>query len=98
PKHTLGFTDTRNECQVATTTADRDLTDHEPAALNKWLPCHTNQQKLDFALTKMTAKTYISAVQKSKALRMLHQNHDVFSLPGDKPTFTKELTISIDTG
>uniref|UniRef100_A0A915HVJ8 Peptidase A2 domain-containing protein n=1 Tax=Romanomermis culicivorax TaxID=13658 RepID=A0A915HVJ8_ROMCU len=57
--------------RVATTTANRDLTDHEPAALNKSLPCHTDQQKLDFALNKMTTKTYIAAAQKSKALRML---------------------------
>uniref|UniRef100_A0A915K588 Uncharacterized protein n=1 Tax=Romanomermis culicivorax TaxID=13658 RepID=A0A915K588_ROMCU len=45
-----------NDFQVATTVSDRDLTDHEPAALDKLLLCHTNKQKLDFALNKMTQK------------------------------------------
>uniref|UniRef100_A0A915L0S1 Uncharacterized protein n=1 Tax=Romanomermis culicivorax TaxID=13658 RepID=A0A915L0S1_ROMCU len=90
--------ETHANCQVATPAPDRDLTDHEPAALDKSLPCHTKQQKLDFALNKMTAKTYINAAQKSKALPMLQQNRDVFSLPGDNSTFTNELTINIDTG
>uniref|UniRef100_A0A915HHG5 Peptidase A2 domain-containing protein n=1 Tax=Romanomermis culicivorax TaxID=13658 RepID=A0A915HHG5_ROMCU len=75
-----------------------DLTDHEPAALDKSFPCHTNHQKLDFTLNKMTAKTYVTTAQKTKALCMLQQNRDVFSQPGDKPTITRELTISIDTG
>uniref|UniRef100_A0A915JMH1 Uncharacterized protein n=1 Tax=Romanomermis culicivorax TaxID=13658 RepID=A0A915JMH1_ROMCU len=86
------------DCQGATTAVDHDLTDHEPAALDKSLPCHTDQQKLDFALSKMTAKTYVTAPQKTKALSMLPQNRDVFSLPSDKPTITRESTISIDTG
>uniref|UniRef100_A0A915JLI3 Uncharacterized protein n=1 Tax=Romanomermis culicivorax TaxID=13658 RepID=A0A915JLI3_ROMCU len=77
---------------------DCDLMDHEPAAFDKSLSCHTIQQKLDFALNKMTAKIRITAMQKAKALNMLRQNRDVFSLPGDKPTFTNELTISINTG
>uniref|UniRef100_A0A915LE86 Uncharacterized protein n=1 Tax=Romanomermis culicivorax TaxID=13658 RepID=A0A915LE86_ROMCU len=97
-KHAHGFTKNHDKCQVATTAADRDLTDHEPAALDKSLPCHTDQQKLDFALDKMTAKTYLTPTQRSKAFCMLPQNRDVFSLPGDKPTFTNELTVSIDTG
>uniref|UniRef100_A0A915HVY0 Uncharacterized protein n=1 Tax=Romanomermis culicivorax TaxID=13658 RepID=A0A915HVY0_ROMCU len=97
-KHALGQAESPVDCQVATAAADCDLTDHEPAALDKLLSCHTNQQKLDFALNKMTAKTYVTAAQKSKALCMLRQNRNVFSLPGDKPTFTKEPTISIDTG
>uniref|UniRef100_A0A915KEU9 Uncharacterized protein n=1 Tax=Romanomermis culicivorax TaxID=13658 RepID=A0A915KEU9_ROMCU len=84
--------------EVATAAADGDLTDHELAALDKSLPCYTDQQKLDFALNKMTAKTYVTAAQKSKALCMLRQNRNVFSLPSNKPTFTKELTVSIDTG
>uniref|UniRef100_A0A915JU61 Uncharacterized protein n=1 Tax=Romanomermis culicivorax TaxID=13658 RepID=A0A915JU61_ROMCU len=83
---------------VATAATDRDLTDHEPAALDKLLPCHTHQQKLDFALNKMTKKTYVTAAQKAKALYMLRQNRHVFSLPGDKPTITSELIVSIDTG
>uniref|UniRef100_A0A915K6V8 Uncharacterized protein n=1 Tax=Romanomermis culicivorax TaxID=13658 RepID=A0A915K6V8_ROMCU len=58
-------------CQVATAATDRDLTDHKLAALDKLLPCHTDQQKLDFALDKMTTKTYLTAAQKSKALHML---------------------------
>uniref|UniRef100_A0A915IAU6 Uncharacterized protein n=1 Tax=Romanomermis culicivorax TaxID=13658 RepID=A0A915IAU6_ROMCU len=86
------------EERVATAAADRDLIDHEPAALDKSLPCHNDQQKLDFALNKMTAKTYITSAQKTKALCMLRQNRDVFSLLGDKPTITSELTVSIDTG
>uniref|UniRef100_A0A915IW78 Uncharacterized protein n=1 Tax=Romanomermis culicivorax TaxID=13658 RepID=A0A915IW78_ROMCU len=49
----------------------------------------------------MTTKTYVSATQKSKALCMLRQNRDVFMLRQNrdvfKPTFTNELTISIDT-
>uniref|UniRef100_A0A915HFZ0 Uncharacterized protein n=1 Tax=Romanomermis culicivorax TaxID=13658 RepID=A0A915HFZ0_ROMCU len=97
-KYTLGHAEPSVNCQVATTPADRDLTDHEPAALDKSFPCHTAQQKLEFALNKMTEKTYISAAKKKKALSMLQQNRNVFSLPGDKPTITSELTISIDTG
>uniref|UniRef100_A0A915K182 RNA-directed DNA polymerase n=1 Tax=Romanomermis culicivorax TaxID=13658 RepID=A0A915K182_ROMCU len=96
-KHALGPTENHTNCQVATPAADGDLTNHEPAALDKLLACHTDQQKLDFALNKMTSKTYVTAMQKSKALYMLRQNRDVFSLPRDKPTFTKKLTISIDT-
>uniref|UniRef100_A0A915KM75 Uncharacterized protein n=1 Tax=Romanomermis culicivorax TaxID=13658 RepID=A0A915KM75_ROMCU len=45
------------DCEVATAAADCDLTDHEPAALDKSFPCDTDQQKLDFALNKMTEKT-----------------------------------------
>uniref|UniRef100_A0A915KP31 Uncharacterized protein n=1 Tax=Romanomermis culicivorax TaxID=13658 RepID=A0A915KP31_ROMCU len=97
-KQTLGQAEFHTDFQVATPAADRDLTDHEPAALDKSLPCHTDQQKLDFALNKMTAKTYVTAMQKAKALCMLRQNSDVFSLPGDKPTFTNKLTVSIGTG
>uniref|UniRef100_A0A915I4Y9 Uncharacterized protein n=1 Tax=Romanomermis culicivorax TaxID=13658 RepID=A0A915I4Y9_ROMCU len=37
-KQGLGFTETHHKCQVATATAGRDLTDHEPAALDKSLP------------------------------------------------------------
>uniref|UniRef100_A0A915J1U3 Uncharacterized protein n=1 Tax=Romanomermis culicivorax TaxID=13658 RepID=A0A915J1U3_ROMCU len=70
-KHVLGFMETHDECQVATAAADRNLNDQELAALDKLLPCHTDQQKLDFTLNKMTAKTYVTAAQKSKALRML---------------------------
>uniref|UniRef100_A0A915K0Z2 Uncharacterized protein n=1 Tax=Romanomermis culicivorax TaxID=13658 RepID=A0A915K0Z2_ROMCU len=88
-KHMLGHAKLSVDCQVATATADHDLTDHKPAALDKSFPCHTTQQKLEFALNKMTKKTYISTAQKSKALCMLQQNHYVFSLHGDKPTITK---------
>uniref|UniRef100_A0A915HGT8 Uncharacterized protein n=1 Tax=Romanomermis culicivorax TaxID=13658 RepID=A0A915HGT8_ROMCU len=70
-EHPLRSTEDPTHCQVATATADHDLTDHEPATLDKSLQCHTDQQKLDFALNKMTAKTYVLAVQKAKALRML---------------------------
>uniref|UniRef100_A0A915HTN1 Uncharacterized protein n=1 Tax=Romanomermis culicivorax TaxID=13658 RepID=A0A915HTN1_ROMCU len=49
-KHTLGNAEIPVECQVATPAADRNLTDHEPAALDKSFPCHTDQQKLDFAI------------------------------------------------
>uniref|UniRef100_A0A915HMP2 Reverse transcriptase RNase H-like domain-containing protein n=1 Tax=Romanomermis culicivorax TaxID=13658 RepID=A0A915HMP2_ROMCU len=74
--HALGYTETSIDCQVATTTTDQDLTDHELAALDKSFPCHTDQQKLDFALNKMTAKTYIPTAQKTKALCMQCQNRD----------------------
>uniref|UniRef100_A0A915JGR5 Uncharacterized protein n=1 Tax=Romanomermis culicivorax TaxID=13658 RepID=A0A915JGR5_ROMCU len=80
-KHTLGYAEPCPDCQVATAAADRDLTDHEPAALDKSFPCHYTQQKLEFALNKMTEKTYFTAAQKEKALSMLRQNGDVFSLP-----------------
>uniref|UniRef100_A0A915KVJ4 Uncharacterized protein n=1 Tax=Romanomermis culicivorax TaxID=13658 RepID=A0A915KVJ4_ROMCU len=96
--HALRYTKMSMDCQVATATAYHDLTDHKPATLDKLLPCHTNQQKLDFALNKMTTKTYVTTAQKTTALHMQCQNRNVFSLPGDKPTFTKELTMSIDTG
>uniref|UniRef100_A0A915IKF6 Uncharacterized protein n=1 Tax=Romanomermis culicivorax TaxID=13658 RepID=A0A915IKF6_ROMCU len=43
-KHALGFTKSHIDCQVATAAADRNLTNHEPAALNKSLPCHTDQR------------------------------------------------------
>uniref|UniRef100_A0A915JUK4 Uncharacterized protein n=1 Tax=Romanomermis culicivorax TaxID=13658 RepID=A0A915JUK4_ROMCU len=42
-KHMLGQAESPVDCQVATTAADRDLTDHKPAALDKSLPCHTDQ-------------------------------------------------------
>uniref|UniRef100_A0A915KR89 Uncharacterized protein n=1 Tax=Romanomermis culicivorax TaxID=13658 RepID=A0A915KR89_ROMCU len=93
-KHTLGNAETPVKCQVATAATDSDLTDHEPAALDKSLACHTDQQKLDFALNKMTTKTYITAVQKAKALCMLRQNRNVFSLPGNKPTITNAQYIA----
>uniref|UniRef100_A0A915K1J0 Reverse transcriptase/retrotransposon-derived protein RNase H-like domain-containing protein n=1 Tax=Romanomermis culicivorax TaxID=13658 RepID=A0A915K1J0_ROMCU len=67
-KHAFGHTKSPIDCQVATTPMNRDLMDHEPAALDKSLPCHTDQQKLDLALNKMTAKTYVTTTQKSKAL------------------------------
>uniref|UniRef100_A0A915KQW9 Uncharacterized protein n=1 Tax=Romanomermis culicivorax TaxID=13658 RepID=A0A915KQW9_ROMCU len=70
-KHTLGQAESPIDCQVATAAADGDLTDHKPAALNKSLPCHTDQRKRDFALNKMTEKTYITAAQKTKAHYML---------------------------
>uniref|UniRef100_A0A915I6R0 Peptidase A2 domain-containing protein n=1 Tax=Romanomermis culicivorax TaxID=13658 RepID=A0A915I6R0_ROMCU len=70
-KQVLRPTKYTTHCQVATTAMDHDLTDHEPPALDKSLSCHKNQQKLDFALNKMTAKTYISTAQKAKAFRML---------------------------
>uniref|UniRef100_A0A915JBH7 Peptidase A2 domain-containing protein n=1 Tax=Romanomermis culicivorax TaxID=13658 RepID=A0A915JBH7_ROMCU len=96
-KHTLGQAESSVDCQVATAAVDRDLTDREPAALDKLFSCHTDQQKLELALNKMTEKTHVTTAQKPKALRMLRQNRDVFSLPGEKPTFTNELTVSIDT-
>uniref|UniRef100_A0A915KXE3 Uncharacterized protein n=1 Tax=Romanomermis culicivorax TaxID=13658 RepID=A0A915KXE3_ROMCU len=42
-------------------------------------------------------KMGVTTAQKAKALGMLWQNGDVFSLPNDKPTFTNELTIGMDT-
>uniref|UniRef100_A0A915KV22 Uncharacterized protein n=1 Tax=Romanomermis culicivorax TaxID=13658 RepID=A0A915KV22_ROMCU len=97
-KDTLEYSESYVDSQIATAAANRDLTDHEPAALNKLFPCHTVQQKLEFDLNKMTEKTYVSAAQKAKALNMLRHNQDISSLPGDKPTITSELTVNIDTG
>uniref|UniRef100_A0A915ILB6 Uncharacterized protein n=1 Tax=Romanomermis culicivorax TaxID=13658 RepID=A0A915ILB6_ROMCU len=86
----LAHAESSVDCQVATATADRDLTDHGPAALDKLFPCHTTQKKLEFAMNKMTEKTHVNAAQKKKALSMLQQNRDVFSLPPDKPTITSK--------
>uniref|UniRef100_A0A915JTI5 Uncharacterized protein n=1 Tax=Romanomermis culicivorax TaxID=13658 RepID=A0A915JTI5_ROMCU len=41
------YSETYADCQIATAAADRDLTDHEPAAFNKSFPGHTAQQKLE---------------------------------------------------
>uniref|UniRef100_A0A915KG79 Uncharacterized protein n=1 Tax=Romanomermis culicivorax TaxID=13658 RepID=A0A915KG79_ROMCU len=70
-KHTLGYAEPYADCQVATAASDHDLTDHQPAALDKSFPCHTAQQKLEFALNKMTKKTYVTVAQKEKAPSML---------------------------
>uniref|UniRef100_A0A915KBG5 Uncharacterized protein n=1 Tax=Romanomermis culicivorax TaxID=13658 RepID=A0A915KBG5_ROMCU len=70
----LGQAESPLDCQGATAAVDPDLTNHEPAALDKSFPCHTNQEKLDFALNKMTAKTGVTTAQKAKALSMLRQN------------------------
>uniref|UniRef100_A0A915J126 Uncharacterized protein n=1 Tax=Romanomermis culicivorax TaxID=13658 RepID=A0A915J126_ROMCU len=78
-------------------TLDHNLIDHEPAALHKSLPHHMDKQKLHFTLNKMTQKTPVSTTQKAKALCMLWQNRDIFSLTTNKPTITNELTISINT-
>uniref|UniRef100_A0A915L4R1 Uncharacterized protein n=1 Tax=Romanomermis culicivorax TaxID=13658 RepID=A0A915L4R1_ROMCU len=56
-KHTPEYSESHVNCQIATAAADRDLTDHEPAALDKLFPCHMAQQKLELALNKMTEKT-----------------------------------------
>uniref|UniRef100_A0A915HXV1 Uncharacterized protein n=1 Tax=Romanomermis culicivorax TaxID=13658 RepID=A0A915HXV1_ROMCU len=90
-KHTLEYSEAYIDCQIATAAADRDFTDHKPAALDKSFNKSTTYQKLEFTLNKMTEKTYVSAAQKAKALSMLRQNRDVFSLPGDKPTITSEI-------
>uniref|UniRef100_A0A915IRF2 Uncharacterized protein n=1 Tax=Romanomermis culicivorax TaxID=13658 RepID=A0A915IRF2_ROMCU len=55
-------------CDNLIATLDRDLTDHKLAVLDKSLPLHTDQQKLDFALNKMTEKTRVTAAQEVKAL------------------------------
>uniref|UniRef100_A0A915JK12 Uncharacterized protein n=1 Tax=Romanomermis culicivorax TaxID=13658 RepID=A0A915JK12_ROMCU len=83
---------------VSVAASDHDLTDHQPARLDKSRTLHADKQKLEFASNKMTEKTRITAAQKAKALGMLWQNRYILSLPGDKPTFTNELTVSIDTG
>uniref|UniRef100_A0A915IZV9 Uncharacterized protein n=1 Tax=Romanomermis culicivorax TaxID=13658 RepID=A0A915IZV9_ROMCU len=46
-KHMLEYSESYVDCQIATAAADRDLTDHQPAALDISFPCHTAQQKLD---------------------------------------------------
>uniref|UniRef100_A0A915HI17 Reverse transcriptase/retrotransposon-derived protein RNase H-like domain-containing protein n=1 Tax=Romanomermis culicivorax TaxID=13658 RepID=A0A915HI17_ROMCU len=95
-KHALRHTETSINCQVPTAAADHDLTDHKPAALDKLLPCHTDQQKLDFALNKMTTKTYVTAPQKSKTIRVLRQNPDIFSLPNAQYTITDEHQATLE--
>uniref|UniRef100_A0A915I8N9 Uncharacterized protein n=1 Tax=Romanomermis culicivorax TaxID=13658 RepID=A0A915I8N9_ROMCU len=85
-KHKLEPVAHFDDLQVAATASDHDLMDHEPAMLDKSLPCYNDKQKLDFALNKMTSKTGVTAAQKAKSLGMLQQNRKVFSLPGDKPT------------
>uniref|UniRef100_A0A915KN78 Uncharacterized protein n=1 Tax=Romanomermis culicivorax TaxID=13658 RepID=A0A915KN78_ROMCU len=70
-KHMLVHAESSVNCQVETATADHDLTDHGPAALDKSFPCHTAQKKLEFTMNKMTEKTYVNAAQKKKALSML---------------------------
>uniref|UniRef100_A0A915HP88 Reverse transcriptase RNase H-like domain-containing protein n=1 Tax=Romanomermis culicivorax TaxID=13658 RepID=A0A915HP88_ROMCU len=100
-KHTLesvaGRIQDSNIC-VSVAATDHHLTSHEPAQLDKLIPLHMDKQKLEFSLNKMTQKTRVTAAQKTKALGMLRQNRDIFSLPCNKPTFTNELTISVNTG
>uniref|UniRef100_A0A915L0T2 Uncharacterized protein n=1 Tax=Romanomermis culicivorax TaxID=13658 RepID=A0A915L0T2_ROMCU len=74
-KHTLesvAISSPSNDISVAIAASDHDLTDHEPAELDKSMPCHMDKQKLDFALNKMTEKTPISAAQKAKALVQIY--------------------------
>uniref|UniRef100_A0A915KQZ7 Peptidase A2 domain-containing protein n=1 Tax=Romanomermis culicivorax TaxID=13658 RepID=A0A915KQZ7_ROMCU len=97
-KHTLESVAHFDDFHVTATTLDCNLTNHEPAALDKSLAHHTDKQKVNFALNRMTQKMPINAAQTGKALSMILQNGEIFSLPGDKPTFTNELTVSIDTG
>uniref|UniRef100_A0A915IA85 Uncharacterized protein n=1 Tax=Romanomermis culicivorax TaxID=13658 RepID=A0A915IA85_ROMCU len=56
-KHTLESVAIPNDFQVAAATSDHDLTDHEPAPLNKSFPPDIDMQKLNFALNKMIQKT-----------------------------------------
>uniref|UniRef100_A0A915KPE3 Uncharacterized protein n=1 Tax=Romanomermis culicivorax TaxID=13658 RepID=A0A915KPE3_ROMCU len=52
-------------CTMSIATSDPDLTNHEPAPLDKLLGLHMDKQKLEFALKKMTKKTRITAAQKA---------------------------------
>uniref|UniRef100_A0A915I1A1 Uncharacterized protein n=1 Tax=Romanomermis culicivorax TaxID=13658 RepID=A0A915I1A1_ROMCU len=70
-KHKLESIATLDDFHVATATSDCDLTDHQQAALNNSLPHHTDKQKLDFTLNKMTQKMHVSVAQKAKALGIL---------------------------
>uniref|UniRef100_A0A915KYV9 Uncharacterized protein n=1 Tax=Romanomermis culicivorax TaxID=13658 RepID=A0A915KYV9_ROMCU len=62
------------DIRASVAASDRDLTDHELAALDKSLRLHMDKQKLEFALNKMSEKTGITATQKAKALGVLRQN------------------------
>uniref|UniRef100_A0A915IWM7 Uncharacterized protein n=1 Tax=Romanomermis culicivorax TaxID=13658 RepID=A0A915IWM7_ROMCU len=57
-----------SDIRISIATSDRDLTNHKPAALDKCLLHHTDKQKLEFALNKMTEKMCITIIQKAKAL------------------------------
>uniref|UniRef100_A0A915IZF3 Uncharacterized protein n=1 Tax=Romanomermis culicivorax TaxID=13658 RepID=A0A915IZF3_ROMCU len=67
-KHMLESVSVSNDLSIAATASIHNLTDHEPAALDKSSLHHTDKQKLDFALNKMTQKTHVTAAQKGKAL------------------------------
>uniref|UniRef100_A0A915JXW5 Uncharacterized protein n=1 Tax=Romanomermis culicivorax TaxID=13658 RepID=A0A915JXW5_ROMCU len=61
PKHTLEFvavSSSTNDISIAVAASDPGLTNHEPGTLDKSLPCHTDKQKLDFTLNKMTGYKY----------------------------------------
>uniref|UniRef100_A0A915JGG4 Uncharacterized protein n=1 Tax=Romanomermis culicivorax TaxID=13658 RepID=A0A915JGG4_ROMCU len=70
---------------------------HLTVALNKSTPNHSDKQKLKLVLNKIIEKKFVTAAQKAEAFNMLRKKPDVFSLRGDKPTFTKELPVSLDT-
>uniref|UniRef100_A0A915K936 Uncharacterized protein n=1 Tax=Romanomermis culicivorax TaxID=13658 RepID=A0A915K936_ROMCU len=53
----LEYCETYADCQMATAAADRDLTDHELAALDKLFPGHTAQQKLETTDEPSTRRT-----------------------------------------
>uniref|UniRef100_A0A915J6C3 Vitellogenin n=1 Tax=Romanomermis culicivorax TaxID=13658 RepID=A0A915J6C3_ROMCU len=73
-KHTLESITNVEDFHVATVASGCDLTDDEPATLDKSLPHHEDKQKLEFALNKMTQKRHVSPAQKAKALGMMRQN------------------------
>uniref|UniRef100_A0A915L2X7 Uncharacterized protein n=1 Tax=Romanomermis culicivorax TaxID=13658 RepID=A0A915L2X7_ROMCU len=63
-----------SDIPISVATSDLDLTNHEPAALDKSLLFHTDKQKLDLVLNKMNKKMRITTTHKAKALGMLPQN------------------------
>uniref|UniRef100_A0A915I2T9 Uncharacterized protein n=1 Tax=Romanomermis culicivorax TaxID=13658 RepID=A0A915I2T9_ROMCU len=71
--------------------------DYEPATLAKDQWTKSEEEKLRLALKKMTVKSNIDNEDRKMAIEVFKQYRDVFSLPGDQPTLTHELMVSIDT-
>uniref|UniRef100_A0A915KRH7 Uncharacterized protein n=1 Tax=Romanomermis culicivorax TaxID=13658 RepID=A0A915KRH7_ROMCU len=87
------------ETTIVNITNNCNLMDHELSRHDKSLLHHTNKQKLDFPLNKVTIQNMcVSTAQKTKALSILQHNQDIFSLPGNMPTVMNKLTLSIHTG